>query len=176
VEAFASDCFAIDNAIRLYVDDSDEVNEVLYKCSQELLEASFEYRDDEQFICDEVVGTSSEILESGNDLINEDHFYHKSICPDSSFNSFESDDSNSIITTENAQSVYHTNNQLFSKVLSPLSSCNSDSGYESSHPSSPSSYFDSSYDSTDDEVNMDIKMENNLNLDQSITELFPDLV
>jgi len=80
----------------------------------------------------------------------EDHVYHKSRSTDSPFNY----NINSITSIDN------NNNKYISTPLSPLS-CNSDSGYES--VPSPTLSFDEEM------------IESSVSLDDSITELFPDL-
>jgi hypothetical protein len=99
-------------------------------------------------------------LESIKDLICiDDHIYHKF---ESSSNSPFNLNVNSIISIDNNN---NNNNNIFKHISNPLSpfSSNSDSGYES--VPSPTLSFDE-----------EIIESSNINLDDSITELFPDLV
>jgi len=107
-------------------------------------------------------------LESIKDLISiEDHLYHKLRSNDSPFNL----NINSITAIDNNNnnkyilSPISTIDDNSKHILSPLSplSCNSDSGYESV-PSPTLCLGDQLIDSSD------------VNLDDSISELFPDLV
>jgi len=86
--------------------------------------------------------------------IDDDHVYHKLSSTNSPLNCF------------NIDSLSRINNEIFVKVLSPMSSCN-DSGYESA-PSPTLSFDNEDSLSFDDDIKF--------NIDQSFTELFPDLV
>jgi len=127
--------------------------------SEELLDGDIDHKDSQVetingIQCEQmsILDKKSSPLESIKDLMcTEDHVYHKLRSTDSPFNC----SINSITNIDN-------NNNYISTPLSPLS-CNSDSGYES--VSSPTLSFDE-----------EMIESSNVSLDDSITELFPDLV
>ncbi len=155
-----NNCTAIDDAIRLLVSDkdSDALLDVLHMYSEELLDSTnIDLKESEIDVINDInemsIDDKTSQLESIKDLICiDDHMYHK----------FESSSDsplylNSIISIDNNNKYKHISNPL-----SPFS-CNSDSGYES--VPSPTLSFDE-----------EIIESSNVNLDDSITELFPDLV
>jgi len=170
----STDNSIIDSAIRLLVDDneSEEVLDILQKCSQQLLESS-DNESKETMFCEELtqnqlVGNSSEELESIEDLtLIDDHMYHKSISLNSQMydDFFAESDHNMDDNMNDYKQTLNINDIKSTQLpLSPLSSCHSDSGYES--VASPAL----SLDETLSESNCI-----DLNID-SFTELFPDLV
>ncbi len=174
IQSIASnDCTAIDDAIRLLVSnkDSDALLDVLHMYSEELLDsANIDIKESEIDVNNNIndindvnefqqmsISDKTSQLESIKDLICiNDHIYHKF---ESSCNSPFNLNTNSIISIDN------NNNNKYRHISNPLSpfSCNSDSGYES--VPSPTLSFDE-----------EIIESSNVNLDDSITELFPDLV
>lgn len=175
----------------MLVDDneSDEVLELLQKCSEELLDETINCATDggegsannNGNKPQSVVGTSSQELEPVKNLMRFDHIYHKQDCVDSPLKEIV-DNNNNNNTTITEKTVYNINGNVndvtatahsvlafasIPKPLSPLSSCHSDCGYESA-----SSPLSSLGENCDDGNCNDGKME----WEQSITELFPDLV